>query len=64
MAYRLPPLCGQHITLNGILSYAFPVKDGVSRGSVLGPDVFLIFMNDISDSLKNIAYICADDSLY
>ena len=51
----------QHVALNGILSSPFPVKAGVPQGSVLGPVLFLIFINDLSDSLENSLCIFADD---
>ena len=49
--------------LNGILSSPLPVKAGVLKGSVLGPVLFLIFINDLSDSLENPAYVFADDTI-
>ena len=53
----------QCVALNGILSYPFPVKDGVPHGSVLGPLLFLIFINDLSESLENPLSLFADDPL-
>ena len=52
----------QHVALNGILSSPLPVKDGVPQDSVLGPVLFLIVINDLSDFLENYLYLFADDS--
>ena len=46
----------------GILSSLLPVKTGVLQGSVLVPVLFLIFINDLSDSLENPLYVFADGS--
>ena len=47
---------------NRTLSSPLPVKAGVPSGSILGPILFLIFNNDLSDSLENLLYLIADDS--
>ena len=52
----------QRVALNGTLSSPLPVKAGVPRGSVLGPVLFLIFINDLSDSLENPLYLFVDDA--
>ena len=52
----------QHVALKGILSFPLPVQDGVPQGSVLGPVLFLILINDLSDSLENPLHLFADDS--
>ena len=48
--------------LNGTLSSPLHVKAGVHQGSVLGLNLFLIFINDLTDSLENPLYLFADDS--
>ena len=52
----------QRVALNGVPSSPFPVQAGVPQGSILGPVLFLVFINDLSHSLGNPLYLFADDS--
>ena len=52
----------QHMALNGILSSPLPVQAGIPQGSVLGPVLFLVVINDLSNSLENPLYLFAHDA--
>ena len=52
----------QRVALNGVFSSPLPVQVGVPQGSVLGPVLFLVFINDLSKSLENPLYLFDDNS--
>jgi hypothetical protein len=40
-----------------------PVRSGVPQGSVLGPTLFLLYINDIADEVNSTIRLFADDSI-
>ena len=53
----------QCVVLEGERSDFAPVTSGVPQGSVLGPCLFLYYINDIADSLKSTVRLFADDTV-
>ena len=52
----------QQVVLNGQVSHCTSVEAGVSQGCVLGPLLFLIYINDLADDLSKNAKLFADDT--
>ena len=52
----------QRVALNGQTSEWRKIIFEVAQGSVLGPLLFLIYMNDLPDKLTSICIIFADDT--
>ena len=55
----------QRVVLNGQTSNWAPILSGVPQGSVLGPLLFLIYINDLEEGiLSKIKFFADDTSIY
>jgi hypothetical protein len=52
----------QQVVINGSKSDILELYAGVPQGSVLGPLLFLVYINDLSDGLSGGTFLFADDS--
>ena len=52
----------QYVSVNGTSSSETPVTSGVPQGSVLGPILFIYYINDMPDVVDNFIKIFADDA--
>ncbi len=52
----------QQVTVHGKSSAAKDVTSGIPQGSVLGPLLFVIYINDLPEILKCEPYLFADDT--
>ena len=52
----------QRVSINGHTSQWSSVTSGIPQGSVLGPILFVVFINDLPDVVKNVVRIFADDT--
>ena len=52
----------QRVVLNGMESSWESIESGVPQGSVLGPLLFLVYINDLTDNISSNMRLFADDS--
>lgn len=52
----------QKVVINGVHSQEADVTSGIPQGSVLGPLLFVVYINDLPHGLKTTAKMFADDT--
>ena len=53
----------QYVTIKNAISRLLEVLSGVPQGSILGPLLFLIFINDLVDSIDSLVRMFGDDTM-
>ena len=52
----------QAVGINGVNSNCIPVSSGLPQGSVLGPILFLVYINGLPEQVKSRVRLFADDT--
>ena len=52
----------QYVSLSGTSSSLISIKAGVPQGSVMGPLLFWVYINDISDVIQSDNFLFADET--
>ena len=52
----------QRVVLNGTPSSWGPVNSGIPQGSILGPHLFIVYVNDMPEIVTNMIKMFADDT--
>ena len=52
----------QRVQIKGSSSEDKDVKSGIPQGSVLGPFLFLLYVNDLPEQVTSFVYLFADDN--
>jgi hypothetical protein len=52
----------QKVVLQNCLSEVGNIKGGVPQGSVLGPLLFILYINDITEDIQSLSRLFADDT--
>jgi len=53
----------QHVVIEGEKSDIIKVESGVPQRSVLGPSLFLFYINDMPDNITSTVRLFADDTI-
>ena len=54
----------QRVVLNGFSSDYYSIESGVPQGSVLGPLLFLTYINDVERNIKSNVNLFVDDTMH
>jgi hypothetical protein len=52
----------QRVVLSGSTTHLLNINAGISQGSILGPLLFIVYINDIVSDIQSIIKLLADDT--